>query len=105
MLEDVTAFVTGASQGIGEEIAVTLADYGASVALAARGDGIHDTAERIDRPDRTLAVETDVTDEDSVAGSIEATVEEFGGLDCLVNNAGIGGPVAPAHSVEDEGFM
>ena len=105
MLEDITAFVTGASQGIGEEIAVTLAEYGASVALAARGDGIYDTAERIGDDDRTLAVETDVTDEESVAEAVEATVAEFGGLDCLVNNAGIGGPVAPAHSVEDEGFM
>jgi NAD(P)-dependent dehydrogenase (short-subunit alcohol dehydrogenase family) len=101
MLEDVTAFVTGASQGIGREIAVTLADRGANVALAARGDGIYETAERIDDDERTLAVETDVTDEASVEAAVEATVEEFGGLDCLVNNAGIAGPVEPYDRLEE----
>jgi NAD(P)-dependent dehydrogenase (short-subunit alcohol dehydrogenase family) len=104
MLDDVTAFVTGASQGIGREIAITLADHGANVALAARGDGIHDTAEAIDTPDRTLAVETDVTDEASVEAAIEATVDTFGGLDCLVNNAGIAGPVQPYDRIEEADF-
>jgi len=89
MLDDTTAFVTGASQGIGREIARTLAEYGANVALAARSDGIYETRDLIDDPDRTLAVETDITDEASVRASIDATVDEFGGLDCLVNNAGI----------------
>ena len=99
MLGDTTAFVTGASQGLGRVIAETLADHGANVALAARSDGIHETASRIDDPDRTLAVETDVTDEANVKASIESTVEEFGGLDCLVNNAGIAGPTAPIEEI------
>lgn len=101
-LAGTTAFVTGASGGIGRAIALELADSGASVALAARSDGIHETAELIDDPDRTLAVETDVTDEASVAAAVEATVEEFGGLDCLVNNAGIAGPTAPVEEVAVE---
>jgi NAD(P)-dependent dehydrogenase (short-subunit alcohol dehydrogenase family) len=104
MLDDITAFVTGASQGIGREIAVELADQGASVALAARGDGIYETADQIDDEDRTLAVKTDVTDADSVARAISETVETFGGLDCLVNNAGIAGPVQPYDRVEDAEF-
>jgi NAD(P)-dependent dehydrogenase (short-subunit alcohol dehydrogenase family) len=99
-----TAFVTGASRGIGRVVAATLADAGANVALAARSDGIHETADLIDAPERTLAVETDVTDEDSVRKSIEATVAEFGGLDCLVNNAGIAGPTAPVEAVERADF-
>jgi NAD(P)-dependent dehydrogenase (short-subunit alcohol dehydrogenase family) len=99
-LDGATAFVTGASQGIGEEIAVTLADYGVNVALAARSDGIYETADRIDAPDQTLPVETDVTDEDNVASSIAETVERFGGLDILVNNAGISGPTAPVENVD-----
>ncbi|WP_247008442.1 SDR family NAD(P)-dependent oxidoreductase [Halorientalis litorea] len=101
MLEEVTTFVTGASQGIGREIALTMADYGANVALAARGEGIYETAADIGDDDRTLAVETDVTDEESVAAAIEATAESFGGLDCLVNNAGIAGPVDPYDRVEE----
>jgi NAD(P)-dependent dehydrogenase (short-subunit alcohol dehydrogenase family) len=100
MLDDITAFVTGASRGIGAEIAVELAENGANVALAARSDGIHDTADRIDGA--ALPVETDVTDEESVATAIDATVDEFGGLDCLVNNAGIAGPVQPYDRVESE---
>jgi NAD(P)-dependent dehydrogenase (short-subunit alcohol dehydrogenase family) len=99
-----TAFVTGASQGIGEEIAVTLAEHGVNVALAARSDGIYETADRIDAPDQTLAVETDVTDEGNVKSSISKTVDTFGGLDILVNNAGISGPTAPVEAVEADEF-
>jgi len=101
MLDDITAFVTGASQGIGREIATTFADHGANVALAARGDGIYETAEIIDDDERTLCIETDVTDEDAVAAAIDATAEAFGGLDCLVNNAGIAGPVQPYDRIEE----
>lgn len=99
-LSGATAFVTGASQGIGEEIAVTLAENGANVALAARSDGIHDTAERIGNDEQSLPVTTDVTDEASVKSSIEATVERFGGLDILVNNAGIAGPTAGVENID-----
>jgi NAD(P)-dependent dehydrogenase (short-subunit alcohol dehydrogenase family) len=95
-----TAFVTGASQGIGREIARTLADRGANVALAARSDGIYETESLIDTPDRTLAVETDVTDEASLRLAIEETVDTFGGLNCLVNNAGIAGPTAPVEEID-----
>jgi len=102
MLDGITAFVTGASQGIGRVIATELAAEGANVALAARSDGIHGTAELIDDDGRTLAVETDVTDEESVAGAVERTVERFGGLDCLVNNAGIAGPTKPVEEVTVE---
>lgn len=104
MLEDRTAFVTGASGGIGRQIALTLAEKGGNVALAARSDGIYDTADQFADESRALPVETDVTDEDSVADSIAATVEEFGGLDCLVNNAGIAGPVQPFDRIDDGDF-
>lgn len=102
MLSDKVAFVTGASQGIGRQIAITLAESGASVALAARSDGIYETEELIDEPDQTLPVETDVSDEASVESSIEETADEFGGLDCIVNNAGIEGPTAPVEEVTVE---
>ncbi|WP_430503961.1 SDR family NAD(P)-dependent oxidoreductase [Haloparvum sp. PAK95] len=99
-LADRTAFVTGGSQGIGREIARTLAREGANVAVAARSDAIHDVAAEIDdRGGDALAVRTDVTDEESVRSAIESTVEAFGGLDVLVNNAGIAGPTAPVEDV------
>lgn len=104
MLDDTTALVTGASRGIGAEIAVALSEVGANVALAARGDGIHETADRIDDRDRALPVRTDVTDEASVEEGVAATVAEFGGLDCVVNNAGIAGPTAPVEEVEREAW-
>lgn len=96
-----TAFVTGASQGIGRQIAITLAEEGANVALAARSDGIYETDELIESDD-TLPVETDVADEASVEDSIAATVDEFDSLDVLVNNAGIAGPTAPVEEVTVE---
>ena len=100
MLDDLTALVTGASQGIGREIALTFADHGANVVLAARSDGIYETESLIDGPGTGLPVETDVTDEASVAAAVEAGVDTFGGLDCLVNNAGIAGPTAPIEEID-----
>ncbi|MFP4174796.1 MAG: SDR family NAD(P)-dependent oxidoreductase [Halobacteriales archaeon] len=102
-VEGITAFVTGASRGIGREIAIEFAERGADVALAARSDGIDETAEVIQGAGATgdaLPVHTDVSDEDSVRGSIDAAVEEFGGIDCLVNNAGIAGPVEPFDRID-----
>lgn len=102
-LTGLTAFVTGASRGIGQTIATTLADEGAKVALAARSDGIDDTAERIE-DGRALPVRCDVTDEQAVEAAIDETVETFGGLDCLVNNAGVSGPTASIEDVSIEEF-
>jgi NAD(P)-dependent dehydrogenase (short-subunit alcohol dehydrogenase family) len=106
MLEGTTALVTGASQGIGREIATTFGSYGANVVCAARSTAaIDETAELVaDAGGAAVAVETDVTDEADVAAVVEATVDEFGGLDCLVNNAGIGGPVEPVHRIDADDF-
>ena len=100
MLEGTTALVTGASRGIGREIAETLAARGANVTLAARSDDIFDISNELGED--TIAVETDVTDPVSVRESVEETVRAFGGLDCLVNNAGIAGPTAPVEEVTED---
>lgn len=107
MLDDLTAFVTGASGGIGREIATTMAERGADVALAARSvDGLEETADRVENAGgEPLVVETDVTVEDSVAAAVGATAEAFGGLDCLVNNAGVAGPVQPFDRIDLEEFL
>lgn len=95
-----TAFVTGASRGIGREIALHFADAGSNVALVARSDGVEETAELIGEESRTLAIRADVTDESAVERAVAETVETFGGLNCLVNNAGIAGPTGPVESLE-----
>ena len=100
MLKDVTALVTGASQGIGREIALTFAERGANVGLAARSDGIYETESLIDGPGEGHPVEMDVTDEQAVAAAIDETIATYGGLDCLVNNAGIAGPTAPIEAID-----
>jgi len=90
-----TFIVTGASRGIGRTIARQLLEEGANVALAARSDGIEEAAATADAGDRAFPVRTDVTDESSVEELIERTADAFGGLDGVVNNAGIAGPTAP----------
>jgi hypothetical protein len=85
------ALVTGASSGIGEATAEALADGGARVALAARREGeLQALADRIEADGgEALVVPTDVTDDAQIEEMIETTVEEFGRLDVLVNNAGV----------------
>lgn len=85
-----TAVVTGASSGIGRAVAERFAADGADVVVCSREqENVDPVAEAI-REDggSALAVECDVTDRDAVDALVEATVEEFGGLDVLVNNAG-----------------
>ena len=87
-----TAIVTGSSSGIGKAIAERFAADGLDVVICSREqDNVDPVAESItesDRPGSALAVECDVTDRDAVDALVETTVEEFGGLDVLVNNAG-----------------
>ena len=97
------AIVTGASSGIGARLARVLHEEGASVVLAARrADRIAALAAELGA-DRAHAVPTDVTDEAAVRALIAATLERFGRLDIMVNNAGAGN-VAPAHEETTEDF-
>ncbi|WP_336326357.1 SDR family NAD(P)-dependent oxidoreductase [Halovenus sp. HT40] len=86
------AIITGASSGIGRSIAEEFAAGGADVVICSREqDNVDPVAEEInesERPGEALAIECDVTDREAVEALVEATVEEFGGIDVLVNNAG-----------------
>ncbi|MDX1434763.1 MAG: NAD(P)-dependent oxidoreductase [Gammaproteobacteria bacterium] len=91
-----TLFITGASRGIGKAIALRAAADGANVAIAAKtveADArlpgtIHSAAREIEAAGgRALALEVDVRDETRIAAAVERTVEVFGGIDVLVNNA------------------
>jgi NADP-dependent 3-hydroxy acid dehydrogenase YdfG len=78
-----TAFITGASRGIGAAVARKLSEQGVRLGLASR------SGDDLGLPD-ALGVECDVTSPDQVDAAVAATVERFGGLDVLVNNAGVG---------------
>lgn len=98
-----TVLITGATRGLGHEAARRLAERGRTVWLGARDleAGEKAAAEILaDLPGGDVrAVQLDVTDDDSVAAAV-TTVREAGGLDVLVNNAGIGGTrAAPADTV------
>jgi len=95
-LKGKTAFITGASRGIGREIALRFARDGANVVVtgktveaSARMKGtIHETASDIERAGgQALAVQLDVRDDEAVAKAVSLTAERFGGIDILVNNA------------------
>ena len=97
MLKGRRALVTGASSGIGQGIAFELAAHGAAVAVNYRDDS--DVAEemvnRIEQGGgRAIAVQMDVAREEDVQRAFRSTREVFGGLDLLVNNAGLEKPFA-----------
>jgi len=84
------ALVTGGGSGIGKATAIRLSIEGACVVLADRDlNSAEGVALELGGPDKAIAVEVDVTDEDQVAAAIDAGVLAFGGLDLVVNNAGL----------------
>ncbi|MFB6172602.1 MAG: SDR family NAD(P)-dependent oxidoreductase [Haloarculaceae archaeon] len=87
-LEDDVVVVTGASRGLGRSMVERFAAEGARVVLTARDEErLREVA--ADLPGESLVVPADVRDADAVARVIERTVESFGRLDTLVNNAGV----------------
>ena len=96
-LKDRTIVITGASRGIGREIALRCARDGANLVIAAKSaephpklpGTIHTVAAEVEEAGgRALAVQVDVRFEDSVRDMVEQAVAAFGGIDALVNNAG-----------------
>jgi NAD(P)-dependent dehydrogenase (short-subunit alcohol dehydrogenase family) len=96
------AIVTGAATGIGKAIALALLDDGWSVVLTGRRkDALADAVAGHAAAERALVVPSDVTDPGSVAAIFKATVDRFGRVDLLVNNAGTN---VPPLNVEDLSF-
>jgi len=95
-LRDKTLFITGASRGIGKAIALRAAADGANVVIAAKTTEphpklpgtIYSAAEEIEAAGgKALPLQVDIRDEEQVLRAVEKTVETFGGIDVLVNNA------------------
>ncbi len=101
-----TAVVTGSGNGIGRAIALAFAGAGANVTVS---DVLVEDGERVvreitDAGGSAMFVAADVSDAGQAEQLIAATVERFGGLDILANNAGIGGGWVRLHEVEPEEF-
>lgn len=85
-----TAFVTGASRGIGRVIATAFAGAGADVALVARSEeGLKETAREVtDLGRKAVIIPADVTQEETVSSAVDEAISRLGHLDIIVNNAG-----------------
>ncbi len=103
-LEGRKVLITGASSGIGEACALAMTAEGAAVALGARRkDRLDDLAGRIESDGgRAVAIEADIGEEDQAKRLVQTANEELGGLDGLVNNAGVMllGPIQGADTQE-----
>src|SRR5262245_27699475 len=104
-----SALVTGASSGIGQAVAIRFAAEGANVVINYRGDaaGAENTRKMAQAArtgeGRELVLQADVSDEDQVKQMFAKTIEAFGRLDVLVNNAGIQKPM-PSHELSSADF-
>lgn len=89
-LSNKVALITGASKGIGEGIATVYAKHGAKLILAARSSQTEALAQKLrDLGYEAIAVQIDVSDNESVKDGVKKAIEKYGKIDILVNNAGV----------------
>ncbi len=103
-LDGAVAVVTGAGTGIGREISLRLAADGADVVLTGRSAGpMEEVAEEVRAVGRRASVvRMDLRDPASIEAAAKAVQEEFGRVDVLVNNSGVGRPSAPLWEIDPE---
>jgi NADP-dependent 3-hydroxy acid dehydrogenase YdfG len=92
MLKGQIAIVTGGSRGIGKEIAVKLAESGMKLTIVGSSTQVSETAEEMKKMGYTnvLPVQADVSKEEDMKAVVKKTLEVYGSIDLLVNNAGLG---------------
>lgn len=96
-LNNKTIIVTGASRGIGAATAFELASHNANIVLIARSsEKISEIADQINenQANKAIAISCDVSDYASVNNATNQAVQTFGGIDCLINNAGVIDPIS-----------
>jgi NAD(P)-dependent dehydrogenase (short-subunit alcohol dehydrogenase family) len=105
-LKGIRALVTGGTSGLGFAMSQALAEAGARVALTGRAEQrVQDAVTRIARGDQATGLVMDVRDEQSVTTGVDRALTRLGGIDVLVNNAGIGmRTVNPHFMTEPIGF-
>jgi len=96
-LSGLTAFITGTTRGIGKQLALALADHGCDVVSTGKttddddsdlGGSVEQTAREVrDRGAKALALELDLRDEARVEAAVEETIDHFGEVDIVINNA------------------
>ncbi|MCR5429989.1 MAG: SDR family oxidoreductase [Eubacterium sp.] len=104
--KDRVAIITGCSSGLGVQMAKALASKGCNiVAIARREELVQQVAQQIasEFGVKTLAIKCDITDTENIKEVVLKTMDTFGRIDILINNAGTGA-IAPAEMVEDEVF-
>ena len=100
LLQDKVVFITGGGQGIGLECAKVYADEGARVAIADISvENAQQAASQL--PGDAMALHCDVGDGESVEAAVKATLEHYGRLDVVHNNAGISNPSKPLHETSE----
>ncbi len=96
LFKNKTVFITGASRGIGKAMALRLAKQGANIVIAAKsteenpklGGTIYSAAAEVEATgSKALAIQVDIRYEDQIAAAVQQTVDTFGGIDILINNA------------------
>lgn len=105
-LSGLTALITGAGTGIGQGIAVAMAKQGASIAIVGRTPAtLEDTRRRVGEVGGAIiCIEGSVADRDTAPRAIAETVEKFGRVDVLVNNAHTFSPTLPMDETPEDDF-
>ncbi len=105
-LDGKIALITGASKGIGEAIARGLAEFGAKVVISSRKQDVVDTVADAFRADglEATGVEAHMGSIEDIHALVDKTVETYGGLDIIVNNAATNPVFGPIHDTDERAF-